>query len=102
MSQAVRITDPGVGWDVLQAAAAGGPEAWDQIVDAYAGLVWARLRRRGLTGPQAASVNLLIWLRLSDRLALLSPEAIGGYLEETAEREGTKVVRLSMIAHGVA
>jgi hypothetical protein len=36
----------------------------------------------------------LIWLRLADRLGDLSPETLGSWLEQTAERESIRVARL--------
>jgi DNA-directed RNA polymerase specialized sigma24 family protein len=83
-----------VGRDVVASAAAGVQDAWDEIVDAYAGLVWAVPRRHELSRDEAAHVSQLTWMRLSDRIADIAPEALGGWLERTAERECTRVIRL--------
>jgi hypothetical protein len=88
---------PTVRRDVVDAAAAGVQQAWDEIVDTYASLVWAVPRRHELTRHEAASVSQLTWMRLSDRLADMAPEAIGGWLERTAERECARVVQLSLV-----
>jgi hypothetical protein len=96
----VNGSGPRVGRGVVPAAAAGGQEAWDEIVDAYAGLVWAVPRRYQLSGPEAADVSRLTWMRLSDRLGEIAPEALGSWLERTAERECTRVVRLALAATG--
>jgi hypothetical protein len=85
---------PSVTWEVVHAAATGVQEAWDAIVDAYAGLVWAVTHSRHLNGPTAAEVSRLTWMRFQDRLGLISPEAIAGWLAETAERECIRLVRL--------
>jgi DNA-directed RNA polymerase specialized sigma24 family protein len=84
-----------VSLEVVHAAAAGVQEAWDTIVDTYAGLVWAVARRHQLSGWKAADVSQLTWLRFRDRLAIISPEAIAGWLADTAERECIRLVRLS-------
>jgi hypothetical protein len=96
----VNGSGPRVGRGVVPAAAAGVQEAWDEIVDAYAGLVWAVPRRYHLSGPEAADVSRLTWMRLSDRLGDITPEALGDWLERTAERECTRVVRLALAANG--
>jgi DNA-directed RNA polymerase specialized sigma24 family protein len=85
---------PGVGRDVVSSAAAGVQDAWDQIVDTYAGLVWEVPRRYQLSRQDAVHVSQLTWMRLSDRIADIAPEALAGWLERTAERECTRVMRL--------
>jgi DNA-directed RNA polymerase specialized sigma24 family protein len=83
-----------VGPDVVASAAAGTQAAWDQIVDTYAGLVWGVSRRHQLSRDDAVHVSQLTWMRLSDRIGDIAPEALGGWLERTAERECTRVIRL--------
>jgi hypothetical protein len=85
---------PTVRRDVVLAAAAGVQDAWNEIVDTYAGLVWAVPRRHELSRDEAAHVSQLTWMRLSDRIADVAPEALGSWLERTAERECTRVIRL--------
>jgi hypothetical protein len=85
---------PTIGSVVLQAAAAGSQDAWDQIVEAYAGLVWAVARRRRLSPQGAGAVSRVTWLRLADRLGEMSPETLGSWLEQTAERESIRATRL--------
>jgi hypothetical protein len=94
MSLEINPGDPRLRSGVTQPVAARGQASWDEIVDAYAGSVWAVARREQLTSEEAASVSQLTWLRLADRLDYLSPEAIGSWLEETARRESTRVARL--------
>jgi DNA-directed RNA polymerase specialized sigma24 family protein len=85
---------PTIGSEVLQAAAAGAQDAWDQIVETYAGSVWAAARRQQLTPQGAEAVSRLTWLRLADRLGEVSPETLGSWLEQTAERESIRATRL--------
>jgi hypothetical protein len=80
-------------------AVAGDQTAWDKIVDAYAGLVWAVPRRYRLSGQEAAYVSQLTWMRLSDRLDDMAPEVLPSWLERTAERECSRVARLALITH---
>jgi hypothetical protein len=96
MIRNINGSGPAVGRGVVQSAAAGVQHAWDEIVDTYAGLVWAVPLRHQLSRREAAYVSQLTWMRLSDRLGDIAPESIGGWLERTAERECARVVRLSL------
>jgi DNA-directed RNA polymerase specialized sigma24 family protein len=95
MLRDISSNETGVGPDVVQSAAAGNQAAWDEIVDAYAPLVWAVPRARQLNGQEAAYVSQLTWMRLSDHLGDLPPETLPSWLERTAERECVRVVRLA-------
>jgi DNA-directed RNA polymerase specialized sigma24 family protein len=88
---------PALSRDVVTSAVAGNQSAWNQIVDAYAGLVWAVPRRHQLDRQEAAYVSQLTWMRLSDRLGDIAPEALGTWLERTAERESKRVLRLALV-----
>jgi hypothetical protein len=86
-----------VSGEIVQSAAAGVEDAWDAIVDAYAGLVWAVAQRGCVNTLTAAEVSRITWMRFQDRLGAIPPEAIGGWLTRTAEREGIRLARLSRI-----
>jgi DNA-directed RNA polymerase specialized sigma24 family protein len=94
MNFEINARAPTVGSDVLHAAVAGAQDAWDQIVEAYAGSVWTVARRRQLSRAAAEDVSRLTWLRLADRLGDLSTETVGSWLEQTAERENIRIARL--------
>ena len=94
MSWEINAGAPTVRSDVTRSAPVADQEAWDEIVDAYARSVWAVARREQLTQQEATYVSQVTWLRLADRLGDLSPEAIGSWLERTAQRESTRVARL--------
>jgi hypothetical protein len=83
--------------EVIESAASGVPEAWDTIVDAYAGLVWEVARRRQLDVRGSADVCRITWMRFYDRLGLISPDAVASWLEQTAEHECLRLARLSQI-----
>jgi hypothetical protein len=88
---------PTLGSDLLEAAAAGAQDAWDQIVETYAGSVWAVARRRQLSPEGAAMVSRLTWLRLADRLGEMTPETLASWLEQTVERESLRATRLLVL-----
>jgi hypothetical protein len=83
--------------DVVRSAAAGVQDAWDMIVEAYAGLVWAVACDHALTSPGAAEVSRLTWMRFRDRLDSISVEAIADWLAQTAERECVRMARLCQV-----
>jgi hypothetical protein len=85
---------PSVSWEMIQAAAAGVQEAWDAIVDRYAGLVWTVACDQQLSERGAADVSRLTWMRFHDRLGVISPDDVASWLEQTAERESIRLARL--------
>ena len=81
---------------LLNAARAGDPAAWNDIVDRFAGMVWAIARRHGLSVADAADVSRTTWLQLVDHLDdIEDPERIGGWLAMTARHESLRVPRRS-------
>lgn len=73
---------------VLAAAVAGDDAAWGSIVESHVELAWRRAVAEGLTGPDAALVCELAWLRLSQQLETLESVAeIAPWLEEMVRRE---------------
>lgn len=79
---------------LLAAAAKGRQDAWDQLVDRYAGLVWAVVRSFRLGPADAQDVFQTTWLRLVERLDdLRNPDAVGGWLATTARHESLRVLR---------
>jgi hypothetical protein len=97
MTLEINARAPAVERDVIQSAARGSQGSWDQIVEAYAGSVWTVARRHNLTWQEAANVSQLTWLRLADRIADMSPEGIGAWLEHTAERESARAARVPLL-----
>jgi RNA polymerase sigma factor (sigma-70 family) len=78
----------------VEAAAAGDTEAWNDLVDRYAGLVWAVARGEGLSHADAADVCQTTWLRLAEHLGRLrTPESVGTWLARTARHECWRVLR---------
>jgi DNA-directed RNA polymerase specialized sigma24 family protein len=69
--------------------------AWDQLVERYAGMVWAVARAHGLGSDDAADVSQVTWLLLTQHLGLLQqPERLGVWLHAAATREAFRMCRL--------
>jgi len=78
--------DPVPGW--VQAAAAGDAQAWERLVDRYAGLVWSVCRAHRMSAEDAADVSQLTWLRLLENLdQIRDPQRLAGWLATTCRRE---------------
>ena len=75
-------------------AAAGDPAAWDQLVEAFSGLVWSVARGHGLYGAEAADISQTVWLRFVEHLhRIRQPERAGAWLATTARHECLRVLR---------
>ncbi len=93
--------DPVPGW--VQAAAAGDAQAWERLVDRYAGLVWSVCRAHRLNAEDAADVSQLTWLRLLENLGRIrDPQRLAGWLATTCRRECLAFLRRSRPATPVA
>lgn len=76
------------------AAAKGDQQAWEAIVSAYSGLVWAVARGFGLSAADAADVFQGTWLRLVEHLGDVRDAAkLGGWLATAARREALALLR---------
>lgn len=72
----------------VAAAASGRPEAWDQLVRRYAGLVYAIARSYDLSHSDIEDVSQVVWLTLVTHLPRLrEPRALGAWLATTTRRE---------------
>ena len=82
--------------DLVRWAGDGDRAAWNEIVDRYAGIVWAIARRHRLSAADAADVSQTTWLRLVEHLDRIeNPERIGAWLATTARHESLRVLRLA-------
>src|SRR5262245_40980020 len=80
--------------ELVQSAADGDQDAWDTLVDRFAGLVWSIARAHRLSATDAADVSQTTWLRLVEHLGRIrDPERIGGWLAATARHECLRVIR---------
>ena len=73
---------------LVVAAARGDGEAWRELIDRYAQLVWGVARGCGLSAADAEDVSQLVFSALVRRIAHLEdPAAVGGWLLVTTKRE---------------
>lgn len=78
---------------LVTGAREGDGDAWDQIVERYAPLVWSICRRYRLGPADAEDVNQTVWLLLVEQLGnLREPAALPGWLATTTRRECGRVL----------
>jgi RNA polymerase sigma factor (sigma-70 family) len=91
----VPITPEDAG-ELVERVRDGDQRAWDALVDAYVGLVWAIARNHRLNAGDAADVSQSTWLRLVENIDRIDdPRRVGAWLATTARRECLRVLRLS-------
>lgn len=91
----MRIDPERAAWLVLRARE-GDADAWEQLVEAYVGLIWAVTRAHRLDDGTAQDVSQTTWLRLVENLhRLQEPERVGAWLATTARRECLRALRHS-------
>jgi len=80
--------------DLVQRAAAGDQQAWDQLVDRFSNLIWSVTSAYRLSHADAADVVQTTWLRLLEHLGgLRDPGRVGSWLATTARRECLRTIR---------
>ena len=74
-------------------AADSDPNAWNEIVERYAPLVWSICSRFQLNSQDAEDVGQTVWLLLVEQLGKLrEPAALPGWLAKTTAHECLRVV----------
>jgi RNA polymerase sigma factor (sigma-70 family) len=74
-------------------AAEGDQQAWDELIERYAPLVWAICTRYRLSNHDIEDVGQSVWLLLVEQLGKLrEPAALPGWLATTTKRECLRVV----------
>jgi RNA polymerase sigma factor (sigma-70 family) len=77
--------------ELVRRAAEGDQRAWDDLIDEFAGLVWAIARAFRLGDADAADVSQTTWLRLVENIdRLQDPCRVGAWLATTARRQCTQ------------
>ncbi|HEY6791197.1 MAG TPA: sigma-70 family RNA polymerase sigma factor [Trebonia sp.] len=85
--------DPSV-VDLVARAADGDRDAWDEIVDRFAPLLWSICLRYRLSSQDSQDVGQTVWLLLVEQLGRLrEPAALPGWLATTTQRECLRVLR---------
>ena len=79
--------------ELVSRASSGDQQAWRELVDRYANLVWSVARAHRLEHADAADVSQTTWLRLAEHLhSLRDPAKLPGWLATTARRESLRVI----------
>jgi RNA polymerase sigma factor (sigma-70 family) len=72
----------------------GDQEAWNEIIERYAPLVWSICSRYRLGRPDSDDVGQSVWLLLLERIgSLREPAALPGWLATTTTNECRRVLR---------
>jgi RNA polymerase sigma factor (sigma-70 family) len=80
--------------DLLGRACDRDPQAWDEIMRRYSGVVWAKIRSFGLQEADALDALQTTWLRLAENCHQIQfPEQLAGWLATTASRECLRILR---------
>ena len=93
--------DPVPGW--VRAAATGDAQAWNRLVERYAGLVWSICRAHRMSADDAADISQLTWMRLLENLdRIRDPQRLAAWLATTCRRECLAFLRRSRSSAPVA
>jgi len=80
--------------ELVQAAASGDRNAWNELVDCFYPKVYAVARRHRLGPADAADVAQTTWLKLLEHLDRINhAERVGAWLVTTARRESLRMLR---------
>src|SRR5215212_3361135 len=91
--QAARRGERGTA-DLVEAAAAGEPRAWSQLIDRYAVLVRSVCRAHRLDDADADDVAQLTWLRAVEHIGRLRDRGrFGAWVGTTARRECLRILQ---------
>jgi RNA polymerase sigma factor (sigma-70 family) len=81
---------------LVETAAVGDRQAWNDLVQRYVALLWAIALRHGLNESDAGDVVQTTWLRLIEHIGeLRDPGRIGSWLATTAQREALRCIAKS-------
>jgi RNA polymerase sigma factor (sigma-70 family) len=79
---------------LVEAAAAGEAQAWQELIDRYAVLIRSVCRAHRLSDADREDVTQLTWLRAVEHIGRLrDPERFGAWLGTTARRECLRVLQ---------
>ena len=80
--------------DLVARARNGDKQAWDDLVERFAPLVWSICRRHRLSDADADDVQQSVWLQLARQLdKIRDPAALAGWLAAATRRECGRVLR---------
>jgi len=79
--------------ELVLRAGDGDRQAWESLVDMYAGMIFSIARSHRLSEADATDVSQTTWLRLLENLSRLNdPSRVGAWLATTARRESLRVI----------
>src|SRR5271167_5206619 len=79
---------------LVTGAGNGDQQAWDELVERYAPLIWSICRRYRLAAADAEDAAQTVWLKLVDQLdKIRDPAALPGWLATTTRRECGRIAR---------
>src|SRR5215831_5359524 len=82
------VRDDPVVVDLVARATDGDQEAWNEIVERYAPLVWSICSRYRMASDDVEDIGQTVWLRLVEQIGnLRQPAALPGWLATTTHRE---------------
>lgn len=89
------VHSPGVeAEELLARVVAGDEQAWHEVVDRYAGLVWSVARSYRLPGAATDDVVQTVWLRLTEHAARIrQADRLAAWLATTTRNEALRAVR---------
>lgn len=80
--------------ELVKAARDGDEDAFVELIERFAGVVFALTRSFRLSRADAVDVSQAVWLRLSSNLPRIErPEAIGAWIRTTARHECLALLR---------
>ncbi len=80
---------------LVSAAQQGDEQAWNSLVEQFAGLVWHVIRGFRLPNAVGEDVYQTAWLRLAENLdRIRKPESLGGWLAQTARNECLRAIKI--------
>jgi len=81
---------------LIARAAKGDQNAWEELVERFAPLVWSICRRYSMERADIDDVAQTVWLRLVERLSTIrEPNALPGWLATTTQRECLRLLRVN-------
>lgn len=81
--------------ELVEDARQGQEDAWNALVEQFAGLVWHVVRGFRLPEAVCEDVYQTTWLRLAEHLdRIRQPESLGGWLARTARNECLRAIKI--------
>ncbi|MFI7674280.1 RNA polymerase sigma factor [Actinophytocola sp. NPDC049390] len=79
--------------ELIHRAARGDEDAWHELVNRHAPVIWSVTRAHRLRGADAADASQNTWAALAEHLPKLrNPDRLAGWLATTARRECLRIM----------